>query len=118
MLRICGGPGDSSTNIENRIGDPAANPYLYMTSQILAGLDAGKRGVEPPLPTDLPYESDAPLLPASLKEALAALDEDPFYAERLGRPFIDYIKTLKMSEVTRSAEGPEDWAHREYFEIF
>lgn len=118
MLRISGGLGDASTNIENRIGDPAANPYLYMTSQILAGLDAIKRQAEPPPPTDLPYEADAPMLPTSLEEALAALDEDPFYRAQMGDAFIDYIKTLKMSEVTRAAEGPEDWAQREYFELF
>ena len=34
MLRVIGGPGDPATRIENRIGEPAANPYLYFASQI------------------------------------------------------------------------------------
>src|SRR5207253_8091257 len=34
MLRVVGGPGDPGTRIENRIGEPAANPYLYFASQI------------------------------------------------------------------------------------
>ena len=39
MCRLVGGPGDRSTHIENRSGEPLANPYLYMASQIFAGLD-------------------------------------------------------------------------------
>ena len=39
MVRVIGQPGDSATHLENRIGEPAANPYLYMASQIYAGLD-------------------------------------------------------------------------------
>ncbi|MFN7001522.1 MAG: NAD(P)-binding domain-containing protein, partial [Elioraea tepidiphila] len=32
MLRALGRPGDPATRIENRVGEPAANPYLYMAS--------------------------------------------------------------------------------------
>ena len=39
MIRVLGGAGDPATRLENRIGEPAANPYLYMASQILSGLD-------------------------------------------------------------------------------
>ena len=28
-----------ATHLENRVGEPAANPYLYIASQIYAGLD-------------------------------------------------------------------------------
>ncbi len=34
MLRVIGQAGDTATRIENRLGEPAANPYLYMASQI------------------------------------------------------------------------------------
>ena len=35
MLRVVtGGAGDPGTRIENRVGEPAANPYLYMASQV------------------------------------------------------------------------------------
>ena len=34
-----GGMREPSTRIENRSGEPSANPYLYMASQIYAGLD-------------------------------------------------------------------------------
>jgi glutamine synthetase len=39
MVRVVCQPGDASTRLENRVGEPAANPYLYMASQIVAGLD-------------------------------------------------------------------------------
>ena len=39
MVRVMGEPGDPATHLENRIGEPLANPYLYMASQIHAGLD-------------------------------------------------------------------------------
>ena len=37
MVRVLGGADDPATRLENRIGEPAANPYLYMASQILVG---------------------------------------------------------------------------------
>ena len=118
MIRVLGGAGDAATNIENRIGEPAANPYLYTASQILAGLDGIANALDPPDPTTAAYETDAPPLPRSLAEALDALEEDRFYREKLGDGFIDYIKTLKQSEVSRYQAGPADWEQREYFELF
>ena len=39
MLRVLGAPGDGASRIENRSGEPSANPYLFIASQIAAGLD-------------------------------------------------------------------------------
>ena len=40
MLRLVGaGTNDPATRIENRVGEPAANPYLYMASQLVSGID-------------------------------------------------------------------------------
>src|SRR5262249_20001228 len=47
MCRLVGGMGDATTHIENRSGDPAANPYLYMGSQIIAGLDGMANRINP-----------------------------------------------------------------------
>src|SRR5262249_48634301 len=44
MLRVLGGAGDPATRIENRVGEPSANPYLYVLSQIVARL----AGLDPP----------------------------------------------------------------------
>ena len=44
MIRVQGAPGDPTTHIENRIGEPTANPYLYIASQIVSGLDGRASG--------------------------------------------------------------------------
>ena len=38
MVRVLGSRR-SGFRIENRVGDPGANPYFYLMSQILSGLD-------------------------------------------------------------------------------
>ncbi len=43
MVRVLGEPGDPSTHLENRVGEPLANPYLYMASQIHAASMASRR---------------------------------------------------------------------------
>jgi glutamine synthetase len=47
MVRVVCQPGDASTRLENRVGEPAANPYLYMASQIVAGLDGVATAADP-----------------------------------------------------------------------
>ena len=118
MLRIVGGAGDSGTRIENRVGEPAANPYLYVASQVLAGLDGIERRLDAPPPTDTPYDSAAEKLPGSLREAVAALRESRFYRERLGDRFVDYIVAIKEAEIARFLGDVTDWEQREYFDMF
>lgn len=118
MVRAVGGAGNPGSRLENRIGDPAANPYLYVISQIVAGMDGVENGLEPPPPTDTPYQSDAPPLPRSLMEAVPALREDKLFRGVLGDQFVDYILTLKEAEISRFLSQVTDWEQREYFEIF
>ena len=54
MIRVLGGSGNPATRLENRIGEPAANPYLYMASQILSGLDGVDRALDPGPSADTP----------------------------------------------------------------
>ena len=85
MIRVLGGPGDSATRLENRIGEPAANPYLYMASQILSGLDGVDRKLDPGPSADTPYETKAALLPKSLREAVFALQRRSVLPAGAGR---------------------------------
>ncbi len=62
MVRVLGQPGDPATHLENRVGEPAANPYLYMASQIYAGLDGMTHHRDPGPSADTPYETKAPTL--------------------------------------------------------
>ena len=106
------------THFENRVGAPAANPYLYMTSQLLSGMDGVKRKLTPPEMSDAAYETEAPSLPRSLLDALFALRDDTFFRASLGDQFIDYILHIKEAEITRFLSTVTDWEHKEYFEIF
>jgi glutamine synthetase len=118
MIRVLGGAGDPATRLENRIGEPAANPYLYMASQILSGLDGVDRALDPGASADTPYETKAALLPKSLREAVFALSDDPFFREKFGAKFVDYYVHIKTAEIERFQAEVSDWEHREYFEMF
>jgi len=118
MIRVIGGQGDGATRLENRVGEPAANPYLYMASQVLAGLDGMAHRLDPGPSADAPYDTKAELLPRSLAEAAAALRQDAFFREALGAEFIDYLLTIKDAEVARFQAEVTDWEQREYFEMF
>ena len=117
MLRLVGTCGDAGTRIENRVGEPSANPYLYIASQIHAGLDGIERKLQPPPATDSPY-GDAPVrVPTSLGEGLEALRADAVVTKAFGQDFIDYFTRLKQSEATRfdQAEDKMAFQRREYF---
>lgn len=116
MARALGGVDDPATRIENRIGEPAANPYLYMASQVLAGLDGIRNRRDPGPSADAPYQTDAPMLPTSLREALYAMAETALFEESFGEIFLSYYKTIKSAEIARFEQTVTDWEHREYFE--
>jgi glutamine synthetase len=118
MVRALGGPGDAATRLENRVGEPAANPYLYMASQIVAGLDGIARKLDPGPCADAPYETVAPFLPKSLEEALIALRHDACFAEGFGQGFIDYYLRIKQFEIARAQAEVTEWEQKEYFELF
>jgi glutamine synthetase len=118
MLRVLGGPGDPATRIENRIGEPAANPYLYFASQIYCGLDGVRRKLDPGAAEQTPYESKAAHLPRSLDEALAALREDACLKAGLGAQFVDYYCRIKDAEIARFNLEVSDWEQREYFDLY
>lgn len=118
MVRVLGGPKDAATRLENRAGEPLANPYLYMASQIHAGLDGIDRELEPDPSADTPYETAAPLLPKSLREAIYALDDDPFFRAALGAEFVDYYVHIKTAEIERFQAEITDWEQREYFDLY
>jgi glutamine synthetase len=133
MIRVLG--GDSSTHIENRIGEPCANPYLAIAAQLFAGLDG--------LIGDAPVNGDSvpgakarrgalrvshEVLPQSLREALDAFRGSTSAHELLGRPLASCLAKLKESEAARfeawcaDEKPPPDevteWEQREYFGAF
>jgi len=127
MIRVLGGSNDPATRLENRVGEPSANPYLYVLSQIVAGLAGIEAGAELPPQSDEPYAAERALLPPSLPRALDALDADPLFRGALGDMFVDYFVKLKRTEAGRyeaSLQGappgdePSEWEQNEYFDFF
>ena len=120
MLRVLGRAGDAGTRIENRIGEPAANPYLYVAAQIHAGLDGLARGLVAPPATAAPYAEGGARLPASLGEALAALAADERLVAAFGAPVVDWLTQVKRAELARhdQADDKDAWQAREYFSRF
>ena len=118
MLRVVGAPRDPETRIENRVGEPAANPYLYFASQIWCGLDGIERRLPLPRPADTPYETKADMLPRTLEEALQHLRADKTLRDGFGAAFVDYYCRIKDAEIARFNLEVSDWEHREYFDLF
>ncbi|QCU77855.1 type I glutamate--ammonia ligase [Citricoccus sp. SGAir0253] len=77
------GSNPKAKRLEFRAPDPSGNPYLGFAAQLMAGLDGIRNRIEPAEPIDkdlyeLPAEEAANIqkAPASLEEALRALEED------------------------------------------
>ena len=127
MIRVLGEPGDPSTHLENRVGEPLANPYLYMASQIHSGLDGVARQRKPGPSADAPYETSAEPLPKSLAEALVALNDSACFRAGFGDAFVDYHLRIKTAEIERcdaetsgqsgNAAEVTAWEHKEYFDL-
>ena len=127
MIRALGGVDDPATRLENRVGEPAANPYLYVLSQVVTGVAGIEAKAALPPPSEEPYAAERPLLPKSLAEALDVLDKEPLFRSALGDIFVDYFVKLKRTEVGRyqsslqevpSGDEPSEWEQNEYFDFF
>ncbi|MFT4148504.1 MAG: type I glutamate--ammonia ligase [Micrococcaceae bacterium] len=104
------GSNPKAKRIEFRAPDPTANPYLAFSAQLMAGLDGIKNRIEPADPIDkdlyeLPPEEaeDIQKAPASLEEALSALEEDHeflleggVFTEDMIETWIDYKRNQEL----------------------
>ncbi len=117
MVRVIGLAGDPATHFENRVGEPAANPYLYMASQIACGLDGIATNADPGPSSDTPYSTESPTLPRSLQEAITALRDNACFRAAFGDTFVDYFVGLKEFEINRFLAAVTDWEQREYLEL-
>ena len=106
------------THLENRIGESAANPYLYMASQLHSGLDGIEAELTPGPSADDPYTTEAGRLPMNLGEAVAALEADAELATAMGTRFVPYYAALKRAEIARFERTVTDWEQREYFDLY
>ena len=121
LLRVIGEPGSPACHVENRVGDPAANPVPLprvagreraSTASAASSTRAAGRGAVPRAQgkTPLPGEPDG--------RGGRAATPIPFFTEAFGAPFVDYFTRLKEFEIARFLQHVTDWEHREYFEVF
>jgi len=114
-------------HLENRVGEPLANPHLYMASQIYAGLDGIARRLDPGPSADAPYRSSAEPLPGTLEEAIVVLRANACFRAGFGDSFVNYYAHIKEAEIARCCKETTkksqradvtEWEHREYFDLF
>jgi len=114
--------------IEFRCPDPSCNPYLAFAAMLMAGLDGVQNRIEPPMPLDkdlydlAPEEMAAvPQVPASLEEALNALEKDHDFL-KVGGVFTDdlikaWISYKRVHEVEAIRLRPHPWEFHLYYDI-
>ncbi len=108
-----------ATRTEVRVGDGSANPYLAIAAVLFAGL----HGVRERLPLGPPVGGDAydlsgeeagGKLPATLEEALDALEADEVLREAMGPQIVDTFLAVKRFEAGRHRAWVSDWEIAEY----
>lgn len=116
-----------STNLELKASDPSCNPYLALGGLILAGLDGIERQLEPPEPAARNPSKLSPAeqtragirpLPASLPEALTALERDRVLFEPLGELLGRCILAVRRAEAAAVESMPPDRRRQPYLRVF
>jgi len=113
--------------LEFRCPDPAANGYLLWTAMLMAAIDGIQNKIDPGAPLDADiYELDAAELakykhtPASLAEAIDALEEDHDFLTA-GDVFTDdlvdmWIKWKRREELDQMALRPHPYEFNLYYD--
>lgn len=116
-----------SARIELRCCDPSCNPYLALAVMLRAGLDGIQRKLPlPPAMDESLFIRDenerlhrlAPLLPATLGEALEGLHEDTLIRETLGDSIYEGFLEAKGIEWTDYRRQVHAWELERYLPVF
>jgi glutamine synthetase len=116
-LRICpisgSDPGERARqcNVEYRVADATANPYLALSVLVQAGLDGIRQQREIGL-------ANRAALPASLSEALALLEANAAAAEWLGAELLSAYALFKRAEIKAVENLEEAEICRRYAEVY
>ncbi|MFE0146758.1 glutamine synthetase family protein [Nonomuraea sp. NPDC059007] len=115
-VRVCSPLGaGGETNLELKPSDSSANPYLSLGAVIHAGLDGIRRELDPGEPVTVDPDTEPgryPRLPATLTEALDALEADEVLMAALGELRARAYLAVKRSEA--AAFGEHDAAFELY----
>ena len=80
---------------------PPPTPISTWPRRFSPASTASTARLDPGPSADTPYETKAELLPKTLREAVVALRDDPFFRDALGAEFVDYYVHIKNAEIER-----------------
>ena len=114
-FRIIG--SDRSKRVETRIPGGDVNPYLAFAALIAAGLHGIEQGLElaPPLEGNA-YESDAARFPATLREAIEALERGTMARAALGDEVVEHYLNYARTEQRLFDQVVTCWERERLFE--
>lgn len=116
-----------STRIELRNPDPAANPYLALAVMLIAGLDGIKNKLTlcDPVNSNIYKMNEKQLeelnirsLPASLKEAIDALEQNEVIKAALGEHIADHFIKVKRLEWDEFRIAVHPWERDRYITLY
>lgn len=105
------------TRLEHRVGDGSVTPHQGVAAVLAASLLGYEKGYQlPPVETldCIENASTDIVTPASLKDALDALEADTDLVETFGPAFVDGFVTVKRGEWDRYQKWTTDWEMTEY----
>jgi glutamine synthetase len=114
-LRVVG--HGESLRVENRVPGGDVNPYLAVAALVAAGL----HGIDNELPlepafTGNAYRSDKPMVPSTLRDAAALLDESHLARFAFGDEVVDHYLNAARIELAAFDAAVTDWEKVRGFE--
>lgn len=118
-------PGSSRRRIEFRAGDHTANPYLFLTALIAAGIDGLDHKLDPgaPVEGDIGHMTIADVeamggrfLPRTATEALDAIEADATIMDAIGPVCGPELLRVKRYELARYNTHISQWERDVYLE--
>ena len=113
---------------ESRLVSGAVNPYLGLAAFIAAGLDGIRRKLDPGEPSiganmyatslEEMRRKGTTLIPQSLPEALAALEEDRVVQDALGADLLPEFLKVKRQEWVKYHNTVSEWEIERYLTLF
>jgi glutamine synthetase len=107
----------SGTRLEHRVADGATNPHQAIAAVLTSALLGYEKGYEPPAVETLDCLENASteiVTPASLSDALDALEADTDFVEAFGPAYVDGFVTVKRAEWDRYQRWTTDWEMTQY----
>lgn len=111
------GTGES-LRIETRIPGADINPYLAYAAAIASGLDGIRNRIDPPdvFEGDMYSAKTLPRVPATLRDAVDALEQSAFARDAFGADVIGHYCHFFRTEQRGYDRAVTDWERARYFE--